>query len=115
MTNDDSVLDYLTKAWENAAEPEDNFVPGGSVVIARNGSTQPDYHVWTTFADAKWFSVEGIRIVSSPPKVGFYMQDNGHACYWDGSGWRHRKGGPRSTWQGYEHSNYIGDVRKTSE
>ena len=75
MTKDDkeptSVLDYLTKVWENASEPPDNCIPAGSVVIARNGSAQPDYHVWTTFTDEKWISLEGIRIVSSPPKVGF--------------------------------------------
>ena len=112
MSNDDSVLDYLTKVWENASEPEDHCVPGGSVVIARNGSAQPDYHVWTTLADEKWISLGGIRIVSSPPKVGFYMQDKGDAFYWDGSTWFYGKGGDRCGWQGYGFSAYIGDVKE---
>lgn len=107
-----SVLDYLTKVWEEAAEPEDNCIPGGSVVIARNGSAQPDYHVWTTFADVNWSSLDGIRIVSSPPKVGFYLQGNGYAFYWDGSAWSARKVGIHCNRQEYGFSNYIGDVKE---
>ena len=113
MTKDDSVLDYLTKVWEEAAEPEDNCIPAGSVVILSNDPDRPDYTVWTVPTDAKRPLHASIRIVSSPPhKVGFYMQEKGHAYYWDGSVWRHRKGGPRSTWQDYEFSAYIGDVKE---
>ena len=58
-------------------------------------------------------SVDGIRIVSSPPpKVGFYMQDKGFAFYWDGSVWRYSKGGMSCDGQDYGFSSYIGDVKE---
>ena len=105
-----SVLDYLTKVWENASEPQNGLIPGGAVVIHR-ASNSHDYRVWEMLGDLTEHSFVNLRIVSSPPKVGFYMQEKGHAYYWDGSVWRHRKGGPRS-WQDYEFSAYIGDAKE---
>ena len=107
-----SVLDYLTKVWEEASEPEDCYIPAGSVVIHRTDTNRPSYHVRTFLTDVNWHYLTPVRIVSSPPKVGFYMQEKGHAYYWDGSVWHHRKGGPRSTWQDYGFSAYIGDVKE---
>ena len=112
----EAVLNYLTKVWEEATVPQGTYIPAGTVVIHRRDDRRPDYHVRTVLADLVQSSFANIRIVSSPPpKVGFYMQEQGHAYYWDGSVWRYSKGGPRSAWQGYGFSNYIGGVRRTSE
>ena len=111
MSNDESVLDYLTKVWEEAAEPEDNCIPAGSVAIHSNDPDRPDYNVWTVLADTKC-TFASIRIVSSPPKVGFYLTTDGYAYYWDGSTWLYSKGGGRCGWQDYGFSNYIGDAKE---
>ena len=108
----EAVLNYLTKVWENASEPEDGYIPAGSVVIHRIDPIRPDYHVWTLLTDTQWSSLTRIRIVSSPPKVGFYMQNKGRAYYWDGSTWFYGKGGDRCGWQDYGFSAYIGDVKE---
>ena len=119
MTKDDkeptSVLDYLTKVWEEATVPQGNYIPAGSVVIHRAGNSH-DYRVWEMLGDLTENSLVNLRIVSEPrPKVGFYMQDKGHAYYWDGSVWRLGKGGSRSSWQAYEFSTYIGDAGGDAE
>lgn len=108
----ESVLDYLTKVWEEAAEPQDGFIPAGSVVVYRNDYDRPDYQVWTARTDRDVGPFLNLRIVSSPPKVGFYMQHDGYAYYWDGSVWRLGKGGPRGAFQDYVFSTYIGDVKE---
>lgn len=106
-----SVLDYLTKVWEEASEPEDNCIHAGSVVIHRASDSQ-DYRVWEMLGDLTEHSFVNLRIVSSPPKVGFYMQDAGYAYYWDGSAWYIRKGGIPCGRQDYGFSMYIGDVKE---
>lgn len=107
-----SVLDYLTKVWEEATVPQGTYIPAGTVIIYRNDYDRPDYQVWTVRTDRDLGPFLNLRIVSSPPKVGFYMQEKGHAYYWDGSTWLYSKGGDRCGWQNYEHSNYIGDVKE---
>ena len=116
MTKDDkeptSVLDYLTKVWDEASEPQNGLIPGGAVVIHRAGNSH-DYRVWEMLSDLTENSLVNLRIVSSPPpKVGFYMLDGGYAFYWDGSYWRYSKGGPRCDGQDYGFSEYIGDVKE---
>lgn len=108
----ESVLDYLTKVWEEASEPEGGFIPAGTVVINLIDPVRPDYHVWTVLTDIDRSVFANIRIVSSPPKVGFYQTNNGYAYYWDGSTWLYSKGGDRCGWQDYEFSQYIGDVKE---
>ena len=106
------VLNYLTKVWEEASEPEDGYIPAGSVVIHRAGNSH-DYRVWEMLGDLTEHSFMNLRIVSSPPpKVGFYMQGNGYAFYWDGSAWSARKVGIHCNRQEYGFSNYIGDVKE---
>ena len=104
-----SVLDYLTKVWEKATVPQGTYIPAGTVVIHR-ASNSHDYRVWEMLCDLTEHSFVNLRIVSSPPKVGFYMQNKGRAYYWDGSTWFYGKGGDCCGWQNYEHSNYIGDA-----
>lgn len=108
-----SVLDYLDRVWEEASEPENGAIPTGSVVIMRNVPDRRDYDVWTMQIDDTASSYFGnIRIVSSPPKVGFYLQAGGYAHYWDGSVWSVRKGGFPCERQNYDFSKYIGDVEE---
>lgn len=108
-----SVLDYLTRVWDEATEPPAGRIPAGSVVIHRLDSTRPDYRVLILLTDVtEGSSLSRIRIVSMPHEVGFYLQDKGYAYYWDGSVWRFRKGGPRSTCQDYGFSKYIGDFEE---
>lgn len=107
-----SVLDYLTKVWEEASEPEGCYIPAGSVVIHR-ASNSHDYRVWEMLGGLTEHSFVNLRIVSGPPpKVGFYMQEKGYAYYWDGSTWFYSKGGERCGWQDYGFSNYIGDFKE---
>lgn len=107
-----SVLDYLTRIWEDASVPEDDFIPAGAVAIHKNDDPNPDYTVWSVLTDLPC-SHANIRIVSGPPhKVGFYLQAGGYAYYWDGSVWSVRKGGIHCNRQDYEFSQYIGDVKE---
>ena len=106
-----SVLDYLTKVWAKATVPQGTYIPAGTVVIHRAGNSH-DYRVWEMLGDLTEHSFVNLRIVSSPPKVGFYLTTDGYAYYWDGSTWLYSKGGGRCGWQDYGFSNYIGDFKE---